>query len=98
MGTRFSSTRTLVRDRDCGTLWCPSFPNRGQRQTTTLPPVHSSFDSNGKRDFGALQSTGEAAMGVLSEVEAVLSAAAHPLHFEEITKRVLQRDIWKTNG
>lgn len=37
-------------------------------------------------------------MGVLAEVEAVLAEAGQPLHTNEITKRVLARGVWKSEG
>jgi restriction system protein len=37
-------------------------------------------------------------MNVLTAVETVLTDAGEPLHYKEITKRVLQRGLWATTG
>ena len=37
-------------------------------------------------------------MGVLTVVERVLAEAGEPLHYKEITKRLLERGLWNTSG
>src|SRR5688500_461602 len=37
-------------------------------------------------------------MGVLTAVETVLVDADEPLHYKEITKRLLSRGLWTTSG
>jgi restriction system protein len=37
-------------------------------------------------------------MNSLDAVEKVLEEAAEPLHYGEITRRILERDLWETNG
>ncbi len=37
-------------------------------------------------------------MNVLQAVEQVLTEAKKPLHYQEITKRILQRQLWTTHG
>jgi restriction system protein len=37
-------------------------------------------------------------MSVLEAAETVLDEAGEPLHFQEITKRILQRQLWTTSG
>jgi len=37
-------------------------------------------------------------MSALSAVEALLSETGTPLHYREITSRILERGLWKTEG
>ncbi|MCA1566213.1 MAG: winged helix-turn-helix domain-containing protein [Acidobacteria bacterium] len=37
-------------------------------------------------------------MSVLTAVQTILAQAGKPLHYKEITKRVLDQELWTTNG